>query len=142
MRSLAIDLLKLMWKFCLEDMVAPRLPQLGQAAEAGQQPELLQLNQQENQIQDYLQVHNQGGLGRGLLSAQVHQVAIDNLCNVLIEHYHLSSFFFMNLCVQNLKRNRSAISSQVILQRLIEGTHFPIALPEPSEEKKPAQSPN
>ena len=57
MRSLAIDLLKLMWKFCMEDMVAPRLHPIGQA-DAGNQPNLLQVNEQENQIQDYLQVHN------------------------------------------------------------------------------------
>ena len=97
MRRLAIDLLKLMWQYCMEDMVAPRLHALGQVD--AQQPELLPLGQQENQILDYLQVPNAAGLNRGQLSAQVHQVAIDNLCHVLNYHFPLSSFFFMNLCV-------------------------------------------
>lgn len=36
----------------------------------------------------------------------------------------------MNLCVQNIKRNRSVISSQIILEKLIKGTAFPIGAPD------------
>jgi hypothetical protein len=49
---------------------------------------------------------------------------------VLSYYFPSSSFFFMNLCVQNIKRNKSVISSQMILEKLIRGTAFPISVPE------------
>ena len=72
--------------------------------------------------------HSQGSSGK--LSPQVQQGAIENFCHVLNYYFPMSSFFFMNLCVQNIKRNKSVISSQIILEKLIKGIAFPIAEPE------------
>ena len=175
MKKLAIDVLKLMWQYCMEDMVtqsqplAPNMtgPGFGQhvgssmhtgatqpedaAAQKNQQEANAdQLNQNDDNFSSYLfdnqRTGTTGGVvsalphQRGYLSMQNHSAAIENLCQILNYHFPMSSFFFMNLCVQNLKRNKSVISSQTILQKLIEGMAFPISLPERKRTQKDKSS--
>jgi hypothetical protein len=109
MKKLAVEVLNLMWLYCMEDnynTVVPNNPQRREGQEIGQ-----------------ILADRQNG---GVLSPQIYQIAIENLCQILNYHFPLSSFFFMNLCVQNMKQNKSVISSQIILRKLIEGAAFPI----------------
>mmetsp|Transcript_14932 Transcript_14932/g.23125 ORF Transcript_14932/g.23125 Transcript_14932/m.23125 type:complete len:143 (+) Transcript_14932:645-1073(+) len=55
-----------------------------------------------------------------------HLNCVDTLTQVVTDHFPLSAFFFMNLCIQNIKQNRSQISSQNILLKLLKGASFPI----------------
>ena len=60
------------------------------------------------------------------MSIQSHHVAIENFCQVLNYNFPLCSFFFINQCVQNIRKNISVISSQTILNKLIQGMQFPL----------------
>jgi hypothetical protein len=138
MRRLAGEVLKLMWEYCMENVVANAAPDPSYQQRGPSQSALLspdnntafgQTGRSDNQIFDYLH-RSQRLSNSGSLSPQVHSMAIENFCQVLNYHFPSSSFFFMNLCVQNLKRNKSVVSSQMILEKLIRGTAFPISLAE------------
>ena len=72
--------------------------------------------------------------GPSMLSRQVHQTAIENLCYTLNYLFPLFSFFFMRQCVGHLRRNSSVLSSQQVLRKLVEGTAFPILMVKEGKE--------
>ena len=53
-------------------------------------------------------------------------MAVDNLCHTLVHLFPLFGFYFMRLCIQNLRRNTGVINSITILKRLIQATSYPI----------------
>lgn len=105
MKKLGIEVLNLMWSYCMEDIVENS-------------------QSQHNQVGRHLA--NQIGSTGGSLCKQVHAVAIESFCYCLNYLFEMSSFYFMKLCVDNISRNYSVIASQAILMKLIQGTAFPI----------------